>query len=67
MQLRINGTTETVSLTENTIQGVLAYLSLSEEGRVIECNGQLIHKNDWKQYTVGENDVIEIIQFMGGG
>ena len=67
MQLRINGTTETVFLTENTIQGVLAYLSLSEEGRVIECNGQLIHKSDWKQYTVGENDVIEIIQFMGGG
>jgi len=67
MQLRINGEDQFVTLAQKNIQGVLDSLSLSGKGRIVECNGQLIHKSSWQSHEVVQNDVIEIIQFMGGG
>ena len=32
---------------------------------VVECNEEIIHKEDYKTYILRDGDVIEIVQFMG--
>lgn len=34
---------------------------------VVECNEEIINKEDYKTYILRDGDVIEIVQFMGGG
>ena len=34
---------------------------------VVECNEEIIHKEDYKTYILRDGDVIEVVQFMGGG
>ncbi|MEE1227804.1 MAG: sulfur carrier protein ThiS [Lachnospiraceae bacterium] len=34
---------------------------------VVECNEEIIHKEDYDNYTLKEGDVLEIVSFMGGG
>ena len=39
-----------------------------EEGTfVVECNEVIIHKEEYGDYVLKDGDVIEIVQFMGGG
>lgn len=33
---------------------------------VVECNEEIIHKEDYKTYILRDGDVIEVVQFMGG-
>lgn len=37
------------------------------EGIIVEQNGKIIRKNQWKDQLLQENDKIEVIQFVGGG
>ena len=34
---------------------------------VVECNEEIIHKEDYENYMLKDGDIIEIVQFMGGG
>jgi len=34
---------------------------------VVELNGKIISKNNWNEKTLSQNDVIEVIYFVGGG
>ena len=48
----------------------MAYLEANdyEKGTfVVECNEEIIHKEDYKTYILKDGDIIEIVQFMGGG
>ncbi|MGN0435490.1 MAG: sulfur carrier protein ThiS [Wujia sp.] len=33
----------------------------------VECNEEIISKSDYDHYKLKENDIVEIVQFMGGG
>lgn len=51
-------------------QTLKAYLDASdyEPGTfVVECNEQIVHKEDYEGYVLKDGDVVEIVQFMGGG
>ncbi len=38
-----------------------------DEGIIVELNQEIIHRDQWKEQPVKEGDVIELIQFIGGG
>ena len=49
-------------------QSLMAYLEANdyEKGTfVVECNEEIIHKEDYKTYILKDGDIIEIVQFMG--
>lgn len=51
-------------------QTLQAYLDREEyrPGKfVVECNEEIIHREDYEAYVLHDGDVIEIVQFMGGG
>ena len=51
-------------------QSLMAYLEANdyEKGTfVVECNEEIIHKEDYKTYILKDGDIIEIVQCMGGG
>lgn len=50
-------------------QSLAAYLKANdyEMGTfVVECNEEIIHKEDYENYMLKDGDIIEIVQFMGG-
>ena len=51
-------------------QTLKAYLDGSEYEPgtfVVECNEEIVHKEDYGQLVLKDGDVVEILQFMGGG
>ena len=47
-------------------QSLMAYLEANdyEKGTfVVECNEEIIHKEDYKTYILKDGDIIEIVQF----
>ncbi|MCI6790465.1 MAG: sulfur carrier protein ThiS [Lachnobacterium sp.] len=51
-------------------QTLKAYLDASdyEPGTfVVECNEEIVHKEDYEGHVLKDGDVVEIVQFMGGG
>ena len=51
-------------------QTLKAYLDSSdyEPGTfVVECNEEIVHKEDYEGQVLKDGDVVEIVQFMGGG
>ena len=52
------------------VQTVKAYLDACdyEPGTfVVECNEEIVHKEDYEGHVLKDGDVVEIVQFMGGG
>ena len=37
------------------------------ESIVIELNGEILNRNNYSSVVLQENDVVEILMFMGGG
>ena len=46
---------------------LLIYLGIKSEFRIFEYNGDIINSKVFCTTCFKENDVIEIVQFMGGG
>ena len=55
------------TLTGNSLISLLEYFKLSQGRVAVEINGKVIKKTDYNQTIINENDVIEIIHFVGGG
>jgi len=55
------------TITGNSLISLLEYYKLSPGRVAIEINGNVIKKIDYNQTIINENDVIEIIHFVGGG
>ena len=52
------------------VQSLMEFLNANdyEMGTFVgECNEVIIHKEDYKTYILRDGDVIEVVQFMGGG
>ncbi len=50
-----------------TIAELLAERALSAEALVVELNGNIIRKAQWPEARLRDNDVLELLSFMGGG
>lgn len=50
-----------------SITALLAREGYPEKMIVVECNGDIIPKDQYDAHILAENDVIEVVQFVGGG
>lgn len=66
MRIRINGKDEAVD-GGSTLHDLVARRGLKAERLVIEHNSDLVPPEKWVSVAIKENDVIELISFVGGG
>jgi len=50
-----------------TIARLLNQRGLKPDTVIVEYNYQLVMKETWSNITLKENDVIEVLRFVGGG
>jgi sulfur carrier protein len=66
MQLTING--EAREIPEGlSLAGLLQHLALTEGLVAIERNGEVVPRREHASVVVQAGDVLEIVQFVGGG
>lgn len=57
---------------ENSAAGKTIAAYLMENGYkltfiAVEVNGSILPKNEYNTYVISDNDIIEIVNFVGGG
>ncbi|MEC3884836.1 sulfur carrier protein ThiS [Halobacillus sp. HZG1] len=67
MKLRINGEWLTVPETVDTIGELLCHFQLDQQVVIVEQNETILEKESRSEYKVQDGDIIEIVQFVGGG
>lgn len=67
MKLTINGKPQSFSNPVSTLAEVLQTLDRSPLGLIIEKDGKLYREEHFSNTPIQENDILEIIHFMGGG
>ena len=66
MRVRINGEDlPVVSLM--TVAALIAQRKMRPETVVVEHNGAILARDKWEAAVLKENDVLEILSFVGGG
>lgn len=65
MRLIING--EEKEFNSSTIGELLKEYNINPGRIAIELNNEIVDKNAYNKTILKENDIIEIIKFMGGG
>ena len=63
--VRINGKEENTANT--SLSDYLKDNGYKPESIVIELNGEILNRNNYSSVVLQENDVVEILMFMGGG
>ena len=67
MKLVVNGEAREMAIEPATVAGLLAALGLAGQRVAVEVNRRLVTRATWAEATLAEDDVIEIVQFVGGG
>jgi thiamine biosynthesis protein ThiS len=65
MNLKING--EDHQTAKQTLAGLLEEVKIQRERVAVEVNLKIIKKADYANFRLNEGDVIEIVNFVGGG
>ena len=50
-----------------TVQSLLESLGLDPAHVVVECNGEILRRDDFASTPLAEDDALEVIRFVGGG
>ncbi len=50
-----------------TVADLLRELGIGERRVAVECNREIVKKERYGQAGLGDGDVLEIIEFVGGG
>lgn len=66
MKITINGK-ETNNDAFKNLEELVASSVTKIEGIVVELNGKIVRKNQWKEQPLKDCDRVELIQFVGGG
>ncbi|WP_329470579.1 sulfur carrier protein ThiS [Exiguobacterium sp. 9-2] len=66
MNITINGNDHTIEQI-GTIEDMLTQLGLGEKLVIVEQNRQIIDRGAYDQTVVRNNDIFEIVHFVGGG
>lgn len=66
MRLCINGENREVE-GAGTIADLVASLGLGGRRLAVEHNREVIPSSNWNAQSLSEDDVLEIVQFVGGG
>jgi sulfur carrier protein len=65
MNIKLNG--EAHQTSSRTIAGLLAEMEIPRQGVAVEVNLKIIKKSDYDGHALNEGDVVEIVNFVGGG
>jgi thiamine biosynthesis protein ThiS len=65
IEVHVNGADE--RLKECTIEALVAKMGLVAASLVVEHNGRIIKQVDWSKVMLGQGDVLELLNFVGGG
>ena len=65
MDIQINGQIKSVSAT--TIEELITELGLQKESLVVEQNNQIIKQEHYTITQLRPSDVLELLNFVGGG
>ncbi len=65
IEVRVNGRDE--RLQECTIETLVARKGLVAASLVVECNGRIVKQADWSGALLKHGDVLELLNFVGGG
>lgn len=63
--VRINGQEEDVA--GMLLKEYLEQNNYPTDGIAVECNEQIVSKSSYGSCTLRDNDVVEIVSFVGGG
>jgi thiamine biosynthesis protein ThiS len=65
MEIKVNGQNKSVAAA--TIEELIHELDLSKESLVVEHNGHIIKQQYYASTTLRPSDVLELLNFVGGG
>jgi len=65
IEVRVNGTNE--QLQQCTIKDLVAEKELVTASLVVEHNGRIVKQADWGSVMLGQGDILELLNFAGGG
>ena len=66
IKIRVNGKIKTIS-NDLTLQKLINHLKIPVTKVAIELNKEIINKKEMKKIKLNNNDIIEIVHFIGGG
>jgi sulfur carrier protein len=66
MQIRINGTTQSVPQ-NSTLAALIERLALGGKRLAVEVNGEIVPRSTYAARELKDEDVVEIVQAIGGG
>lgn len=64
--MKVNGKTIEFGKNKNIIS-LLEHFNLNAEQVVVEVNFEIVEVEKYKNYILREEDIIEVIRFVGGG
>jgi len=66
MIVKINGKETEIPQNLN-IRELLEYLNIKTNYVAVELNKEIVKRSQWEQTFLKENDILEIVTFVGGG
>ncbi len=66
MRVRINGE-DLPLVSQMTVAELIAQRKIRPETTVVEHNGIIVTRDKWELTMLKENDMLEILSFVGGG
>lgn len=66
MNITLNG--QKYNIESNiTLKQMLINLNIEQKNIIAEVNGEVVTKDDFSNKIINENDIIELVRFVGGG
>jgi sulfur carrier protein len=66
MKITVNGNIKEVYEGIN-VEELIASSFEKNKGIIVELNEKIVHRNHWSEQLLQEGDVLQLIQFIGGG
>jgi thiamine biosynthesis protein ThiS len=65
IEIRVNGTDE--RQIECTIEALVAAKKLVAASLIVEHNGRIVKQAEWSKVMLRQGDILELLNFVGGG
>lgn len=66
MKVSVNGQSQELA-NPMTVADLLSRFNLHNERVAVECNGQIVPREEYANHALADGDVVEVVRFVGGG
>lgn len=66
MNIILNGQKHNIE-SNITLKEMLINLNIEQKNIIAEVNGEVVTKDNFSNKIINENDIIELVRFVGGG